>query len=111
MELPATRVEEAVVTWEPNLKVILRFLKDAVGRRDEFTYEENEVAAALILYCHKFKEPVPHFAQKALVPFDGGVQLLLRFPWGDEWSAKHPAFKKTFPVMETGKDAPKDEKA
>lgn len=99
IELPPTRVDHAEVVWEPNLSVTLKFLKDALGRAEELRYETNEVAAALILYCHKFKEPVPHFAQKGLLPYDGGIQLLLRFPWGDQWNAKHPAFKTTFPSM------------
>jgi len=97
--LPPMRVEHVDVTWQPELSVTLRFLKDAMGRVEEMSFARNETAAALILYCHRFKEPVPHFADKGLEPYKGGIQLLLRFPWGDQWNAKHPAHKVTFPSM------------
>lgn len=92
-ELPPTRVEHVDVEWRPQLSVKLHFLKDALGRVEKMAFDINEVAAALILYCHRFKEPVPHHAEKSLEPFKGGIQLLIRFPWGDEWNARHTAFK------------------
>ena len=91
VELPPTRVENVEVTWTPALSVTLSFLKDALGRVETMSFDMNETAAALILYCHRFKEPVPHHADKSLQPFEGGIQLLIRFPWGDQWNAKHPA--------------------
>lgn len=99
VELPPTHVERVETIWDPQLSVKLHFVKDALGRIEELNFDLNETAAALILYCHRFKEPVPHFAEKGLEPYKGGIQLLLRFPWGDEWNAKHPAHKVTFPSM------------
>jgi len=99
VELPPTRVDAVHVSWEPELSIRLTFLKDALGRFDEMNFDKNESAAALILYCHRYKEPVPHHAEKGLEPFAGGIQLLIRFPWGDRWSADHPARKTTFPSM------------
>ena len=99
IELPPTRVDQVDVEWQPQLSVTLRFIKDALGRVDEMSFDKNETAAALILYCHRFKEPVPHHAEKSLAPYKGGIQLLIRFPWGDQWNARHPALKDTFPSM------------
>lgn len=99
VELPPSRVEQVDVQWKPEFSVTLRFVKDALKRVEQLSFEKNEVAAALILYCHRFKEPVPHHAEKSLEPYTGGIQLLIRFPWGDEWSARHPAHKLTFPSM------------
>lgn len=106
IELPPTRVDSVDVMWEPKLSATLTFKKDALDRAEKMTYDGNEVAAAVILYCHRYKEPVPHFAEKGLKPYDGGIQLLLRFPWGDQWSAKHPAFHVTFPTMAGDEDTP-----
>ena len=53
VEMPPTRVDSATVTWEPGLQVSLDFMKDALGRADTLTFDGNEVAAALILYCHR----------------------------------------------------------
>lgn len=104
VELPPTRVEHVDLVWEPRLSVTLKFAKDALGRVEELKFDRNETAAALILYCHRFKEPVPHHAEKGLLPYSGGIQLLLRFPWGDEWNARHPAHKVTFPSMRDEQD-------
>jgi hypothetical protein len=99
VELPLSRVEHVDVVWKPQFSVTLHFVKDALGRVEKLDFEKNETAAALILYCHRFKEPVPHHAQKSLQPYTGGIQLLIRFPWGDEWNDRHPARKLTFPSM------------
>lgn len=106
IDLPPTGVGDTVVNWDAGLQVRIKFKSDAVGRADELSYDGNEVAAALILYCHRFKEPVPHFAEKGLKPYDGGIQLLLRFPWGDGWNAKHAAYHVTFPTMAGDEDTP-----
>lgn len=108
IELPPTRVEAVDVTWEPKLSATLTFKEDALDRSEKMTYDGNEVAAAVILYCHRYKEPVPHFAEKGLKPYDGGIQLLLRFPWGERWNSKHPAFRVTFPTMAGDEDTPYD---
>lgn len=102
--MPATRVAAVDVQWQPQLVVTLKFMTDAVGRVERLQFDTNETAAAVILYCHRFKEPVPHHAEKSLEPFDNGLQLLIRFPWGDQWSAKHPAHGVTFPSMRQDKD-------
>lgn len=97
--LPPTRVERVTIAWRPALSVKLTFAKDELDRVEELDFERNEVAAAVILYCHRFKEPVPHHAEKSIEPFEGGLQLLIRFPWGDQWSERHPARAVTFPSM------------
>lgn len=99
IDLPLTAAERVVLDWEPTLSAQLEFTPDAAGRTETLTFEKNEVAAAVILYCHAFKEPVPHHAEKGLEPYKDGIQLLIRFPWGDQWSARHPAHKATFPSM------------
>ncbi|MCR4377506.1 MAG: hypothetical protein NUV50_05360 [Rhodospirillales bacterium] len=99
LKLPLSRVEHVDVVWKPEFSVTLHFVKDPLSRAEKLAFKRNETAAALILYCHRFKEPVPHHAEKSLQPFTGGIQLLLRFPWGDEWSDRHPARKLTFPSM------------
>ncbi len=97
VELPPTKVEDVQIEWEPELAVTLRFAKDALGRVDTMNFDMNETAASLILYCHRFKEPVPHHAEKSLEPYADGIQLRIRFAWGTQWSERHPAYKLNFP--------------
>lgn len=100
VDLPLTGPQGVELTWEPALSARLAFTPDAAGRVEALTFEKNEVAAALILYCHGRKEPVPHHAEKGLEPYkDNAIQLLLRFPWGEQWDLSHPARKTTFPSM------------
>lgn len=96
VSMPPTRAQTVDVTWQPTFGVKITFVTDALGRDEEMNFNMNETAAALILYCHRFKEPVPHHAEKKLEPFDGGIQLLIRIPWGDKWHVKHPAHKLSF---------------
>ncbi len=97
--LPLMHPHTATLTWDPELEVKVLFLPDAVGREEILSFERNEVAAALILYCHRFNEPVPHHAEKSLAPYKDGLQFLIRFPWGPFWNADHPARKATFPAL------------
>lgn len=99
VKMPITRPEDANVEWQPELSVTLSFLPDASGKIEELKFDKNEVAAALILYCHKFKEPIPHHSEKGMEPYQDGIQFLMRFPWGDEWGTDHPAYNLTFPIM------------
>ncbi len=94
--LPLTRPRIAIMTWEPELNVNVVFFPDAVEREEALSFTRNEVAAALILYCHSFHEPVPHHAEKSLEPYRDGIQLMIRFPWGPLWNSDHPARKATF---------------
>ncbi|MFC1672550.1 hypothetical protein ACFL12_00210 [Pseudomonadota bacterium] len=99
VKMPIPPPEEANVEWEPELHVTLSFLPDASGQIEQLKFDKNEVAAALILYCHRFKEPIPHHSEKALQPYEDGIQFLMRFPWGDEWDTDHLAYNLTFPIM------------
>ncbi|MBF0251519.1 MAG: hypothetical protein HQL35_12925 [Alphaproteobacteria bacterium] len=105
VRLPPTRVQSLRIAWKPHLAVTLKFAPNLTEQVEELTFDTNEVAAALILYCHRFHEPLPHHSEKGLEPCEGGIQLLMRFPWGDDWNDKHPAFHKTFPAFNGGEEA------
>ena len=99
---PETKINNVKVEWTPNFKVSLFFSPEMPDAKEApvLRFERNEVAAALILYCHNNNEPIPHHAEKGIEPTPDGLVLMLRFPWGPEWDVEHPAFRLSWPSFD-----------
>lgn len=92
IRMPNATIERASVTTDQELKVRLHFAPieiNKVGAIVSFTYAQ--VATALVMYCLQHHEPLPRTAQKSVIPFEDGIALCLRFPWGDTLNPRHPA--------------------
>ena len=94
VRMPNATIERAVVDNEDELKVNLHFAPDEKHKKGAIvTFTYAQVATALVMYCLQHNEPLPRTAQKSVIPFEDGIALCLRFPWGDALTARHPALK------------------
>jgi len=80
---PDTGISSVVVRWQTDLSSDMHFgAVDGNGEGEVLSFSNEELAVALILYCHLFKDPLPHDAIKTLDPAGDGVALTLRHGWG-----------------------------
>jgi len=108
IKMPRTAISRVVVNWETELTSNLCFLAEEDGGEEQvLTFSNEKLAAALILYCHIMKDPLPRDAQKTLDPAEDGVSLSLRYSWGETVKKDHPGF--SIPWMSNDSDITKME--
>ena len=92
-QMPQTGISRVVVNWESAITTDMHFIAvDGKGEGEILSFSNEEVAVALILYCHLFKDPLPHDAMKTLDPAGDGVVLSLRHAWGEMVHKDHPGY-------------------
>lgn len=92
-KMPETGIARVVVNWEMAITTDIHFIAvDGKGEGEVLSFSNEEVAVALILYCHLFKDPLPHDAMKTLDPAGEGVVLSLRHAWGEMVHKDHPGY-------------------
>lgn len=92
-KMPSTSIARVEVRWQTELTSDMYFVAlEGKGDGEVLSFSNEELAVALILYCHLYKDPLPHDAIKTLDPAGDGVALTLRYGWGDVVDKDHPGF-------------------
>ena len=104
-QMPQTGISRVVVNWEMAITTDIHFFAvDGKGEGEVLSFSNEEVAVALILYCHLFKDPLPHDALKTLDPAGDGVVLSLRHAWGEMVDGEHPGYGVAWMTADGKKD-------
>lgn len=102
-KMPTTSIARVDVRWQKELSSDMHFVAlDGKGEGEVLSFSNEELAVALILYCHLFKDPLPHDAIKTLDPAGDGVALTLRYGWGDVVEKDHPGFSIAWAAEDAG---------
>lgn len=75
--LPSGSVLDCVILEKPNIHAMIDMACDPDGHKLTLTFESEELAAALILFCINRKIPLPADAIKILQLFDGELGLVV----------------------------------
>lgn len=75
--LPSGSVLDCVILEKPNIHAMIDTACDPDGHKLTLTFESEELAAALILFCINRKIPLPADAIKILQLFDGELGLVV----------------------------------
>ena len=99
IKMPDTHITSIDVHWEPELTTDMHFEpQENNGDGKELSFSNEQLAAALILYCQVKGDPLPRESQKTLEPVADGVSLTTRHAWGDSPTKDHPGL--AIPWME-----------
>lgn len=75
--MPSGSVLDCVILEKPNIHAMIDMACDPDGHKLTLTFESEELAAALILFCINRKIPLPADAIKILQLFDGELGLVV----------------------------------
>ena len=104
IKMPDAHITNIDVHWEPDLKSDMHFEPpENNGDGKVLSFSNEQLAAALILYCQMKDDPLPRDGQKTLEPVADGISLTTRHAWGDIPTNDHPGL--AIPWME---DIPAD---
>ncbi len=75
--LPAGSILNYKIIEKPNLQVRIVMACDPDGHKQTITFESEELAAALILFCINRKIPLPADSAKTLQVFEGQLCMVV----------------------------------
>ena len=82
-KLPNTTIDSILVEGKEGVTATILYVRDGTEEAKSVEFTQNDVAAALILYCNSQKIPLPRDAKKLVTPIEDSVGMIVKLDYSD----------------------------
>ena len=82
-KLPNATIDNILVDGKEGVTATIIFVRDGTEEAKTVVFTQNDVAAALILYCNSQQIPLPRDAKKLVTPIEDSVGMIVKIDYSD----------------------------
>ena len=82
-KLPNTTIDSILVEGKEGVTATIIFMRDGTEEAKTVGFTQNDIAAALILYCNSQQIPLPRDAKKLVTPIEDSVGMIVKLDYSD----------------------------
>ena len=89
-KLPNATIDNILVEGKEGVTATIIFMRDGTEEAKTVVFAQNDVAAALILYCNSQQIPLPRDAKKLVTPIEDSVGMIVKLDYSDSAPGLRP---------------------